>query len=1153
MRYLLLFFLVFDIAFAALIADYHMDNCNIANHNIFVDSSGHGYDASPHLVNTESSAAVGGVMCYAGDFTHISTSDATDEDDDYVKIPSAVLDGKRNFTITMWIKTSHSVASLVSAVNDYSTTNELWLYIRGGSKMWLYLQDARRRLDFGENIADGKWHFIALTRSIGFFGSSIVLYLDGAKVDSAFVFFNYSALYVRGLVLGQDQDTILGGYQKSQEFNGYMDEVKFFDTALSFSTIQTIYKNEKAQKNWDGTPRVCCCNDWIPESMFTPLQMQGGWVHIKNTYNDPTWTHVQFSKPFASKPVVFIVTDIQGDNPATARIKNVTRSGFDVTIVEPQGMDGPHIDQNVSYIAVNKGLHKIDGHIVEVGTVDTKKVQGLYARGDVGWERLKTTARFCQPAILANIQTLNNERNPVPKKPSKPWMTAAAFVGQHKDIYVALDRSETSDAKVTKPETVGYMISNADFAGSFLDATKKRIRFEIRRKVRYFEGWDNGGCRSVDYLQTYPKKPIAVGWKDSRYGDNGGWFRICEYSNQKIGFLVDEDTAHDRERWHVAEDGGIFVFSDAFVVDEINATTKPIRFALRDVFRSPSDRNISTKIVSQEFNLTLAEMDANGSYHDDFNGTVCAAIFDYASKRRLSDWNATYWRNGDEVNETRVQLGSSFASKGAFIHLYWIEDAFTTCSGGLRDSNETNSSDRFAIRPERFWLRLPSRIKAGEDFNFSAAALGSDGKPATDYNESAGASFDINISYAKPLCKAGGFTPDITRGWHFADGNYTVVTKYSDVNEFNLTIAEKSACTARFAKVDCDDKAVPGHWDSNMTAIARATRSLVISPHHFHIAVQLHDFDEAHGFTYLARDLRHSARIDMTITAQNADDATTQNYNALCYAKSGSLQLRYDPIASAVHTILHSLFVDNVERSSSATDLNDTIVLTIDRSYFSQEHNGSCKGSLHFNFDRNFTTPAEPFDFNLTQASYVDSDHVTGEVTGLSESARFYYARLLSSDLETSKESDTLDIPVLVYGAKKGEELLPGWYVMQEHNSSDGTIEQLRPKSGYGLGSADVSLQTASSLQNGIYRVTIKNSSKAPQAIIHLAIPSWLWYSYDSGKSYSFANSSDCSRHPCIRYHYLQANSEPIQSGQVSGVRFEQNISKKRHGVKVFR
>gem|GEM_PF-2263974 len=1123
-------------------AHWRFDECSWSGQKGEVaDSSGHDFNGTAQSATTVSAKTLGGGICKVADFTK-------DSIDDYVSLDYRALHGVRNFTLMTWFRTKKSASQpLLSAANEVYDNEVLW-WLRGGNKVYPYIKERYKTITLSKRYDDDKWHFMVWRRK----GSENCIYLDGKKEGCVTLQQGQISVALGGLIIGQEQDSVGGSFDKNQNFVGYQDELLVFPKALREENITQIYNNFLAGKNWDGSQRVCCCNDWIPESMFTPLQMQGGWVHIKNTYDDPTWTHVDFPKPFASKPVVFIVTDIHGEHPASARIKNVSRHGFDVTIAEPQGMDGPHVDQNVSYIAVNEGLHKIDGHILEVGTIDTKKIQGLYAQGDKGWEKLTTTARFCEPAILTNIQTLNNEQNPIPKKPSKPWMTAATFIGKNKDIYVALDRSETNDGEVAQPETIGYMVSNADFAGSFQDASGKQIRFEIRRKERYFKGWDNGGCKTIEYLNSYTNRPIAVGWKNSRYGDNGGWFRICQYDQNSIGFVVDEDTARDDERWHVAEDGGIYVFSEPFVVDEENATSPSIRFAIRDIFRNYNDRNISTKLVAAEFNLTLAEIDSNGTYHDDFNGTVCSAIFDFASKRRLSDWNATYWRSGDEVNETRVQLGSAIASKNAFVHLYWIEDAFTSCSGGLHDANETNSSDRFAIRPVRFALELRANVVAGVDFNITAKALGDDAQPARDYNESVGSTFDLNITYSKPLCKNGSFAPDIASGWQFGDGYKRLQTRYSDVNELNLTIEEKAECAQRFAAIDCDDKNVSGYWESNQTRILPATTTLTIAPHHFSVATKLRDYDEVNGFTYLSRDLNMSAKIEFNVTAKNAENTITKNYNALCYAKNGTLRLSYQPLDRPLHTISHELFIDGSYKASGTTDLNNSIALAMQSGYFAVEHNGSMQGSLAFNFDRNFTTPVRAFDFNLTQAGYSDSDGVSG-VASLDEQARFYYARIVTNDLESAKSSDSVDVELLVYGEKTGDELLPGWYLMQPHSDNDGNITQLKPKAGFSLGSADLSLSLASSLDGGRYRITINNATKLPSAVIHLDVPSWFWYSYADDKSYSFAPSSDCSRHPCIRYRYIGEGREPIRSGTVTGLHYEQNVTRHDRGVKVFR
>ena len=1145
MRLMLLYFLIIQFAFGGLVAEYRMDSCNVANTGRLIDFSGNGNDATLQLVTTESNETLGGIMCYAGDFTHVATSDKIDTDDDYVALPSTLLDGKKDFTITMWIKTTNTTGTLISAVNDDTTTNELWLYMRRGTRIWLYFQDRRRRLDFGKNIADGAWHHIAITRSVGVWGSSIALYLDGVEVDSAFLIFNYSALYVRGLVLGQDQDTILGRFQASQEFNGYMDEVKFFDEALASSAIRQIYQNERDRRNWDSTLRACCCNDWIPESMFTPLQMQGGWVHLKNTIDDPTWTHVDFAKPFATKPVIFMVTDINGPNPASVRIKNVTKFGFDVTIAEPQGMDGPHVDQNVSFIAVNPGLHKLDGHIIEVGTIGTKKVQGNYANGDIGWQKVDTVARFCQPAILANIQTLNNEQNPIPQKPSKPWMTAVIKVDESKNIYMALDRSETSNAKVEDPETIGYMISNADFVGSFRDRNKNTIKFEIRYKDRYFEGWDNS-CKTIDFINTFSKKPVAVGWKNSRYGDNGGWFRICEFTNEKIGFVVDEDTAHDSERWHIPEDGAIYAFSDVFVIDEIEEENKNFRFDAIDTFRDINDRNISTKIVNKDFSLTIISMDSNASNYQEFNGTVCVQItesdhndtnFTGWAKLQFSDQNSSSWQN----------IVVNRAVKSAKVKIAWKEDVNESCPLGNED-NRTLSSDSFAIRPLRFTLQLPTIAYAKDDFNISASAIDQNGDPAKDYNETRGVSFTIDANETKHGCQNGSLQIE---QFHFQDGvAQNIDANYSEIGDINITLYEING--SEFAQVDADDT------NDSMRLIEPASQILHVKPYKIKIEEVRANASTGKDWLYVIKD-DNISEMNLTVGAKvqalDKDNGLLEDFNATCYGEDLHVRFWYD---EDITTNAHPISVKYVGTTSDdialLSDCNKSI--RFPKSVF---HAGEGYKEYAFDINSTFYQPLSPIQLRLDKATITETtlSKVVENRENIDRNITFYYASLRAKDLYTSKQDDTTAANILVYDkagsiyTQNWKEFIIDWYLMQDDDVSQVTLS--RTTEGFDYDSVQISDMTAtfSPETNGTTTISISNPSKHPNAFLHLDIASWLWYS--ANKRATFAKDQSCAHHPCIHYRYFDEDGSSVTSGEVRGVHFDQNVSKHRRGVKVFR
>ena len=64
-----------------------------------------------------------------------------------------------------------------------------------------------------------------------------------------------------GLIIGQDQDTLGGDFDASQDWEGLLDEVMVFNQRLSATDIQAGRANILAGNNWDGTLRSCSAVD----------------------------------------------------------------------------------------------------------------------------------------------------------------------------------------------------------------------------------------------------------------------------------------------------------------------------------------------------------------------------------------------------------------------------------------------------------------------------------------------------------------------------------------------------------------------------------------------------------------------------------------------------------------------------------------------------------------------------------------------------------------------------------------------------------------------------------------------------------------------------------------------------------------------------
>ncbi len=559
-----------------------------------------------------------------------------------------------------------------------------------------------------------------------------------------------------------------------------------------------------------------------------------------------------------------------------------------------------------------------------------------------------------------------------------------------------------------------------------------------------------------------------------------------------------------------------------------------VYFDAWDSYRSLSDRNISTKIVNQDFNITIASLDENGANYQEFNGTVCVTIDNDISKILFLDQNTS--------TKSFIVIK---AIKKMRVHLAWKKDVDESCPLTDED-NSMDSSDNFAIRPEKFGIVLPVEIvRAGDNFVIDFNATDINGLNAKDYNETGNSSFKIKYKDKNVFCKTG--VLDVS-GVNFADGNVSIETNYSEVGELNIAIQEING--KEFAKVDENDT------NDNVRLITPYNANITILPHHFEVNATLKNRDN--NFTYLSQDLNMSAILDINITAKNKQNSTTGNYSSSCYAKDTNYSISYKP--TTIDGLSKILYYDTNTSSINETDLNTSIFFDKNRSIFAiGDDNGSAHIELWINFDRNRSREISPFDFNIKDIAVMDRNDTNGS-TSVDRNATFYYGRVKTEDVETNKKSIEHSLNIEVYSdlSLSGfHENSLNWYGMRDDNITK--FFDFLPKENFSMdinkaGIADIN--STQSISGGVVDVEIANNwSKTDSAYIHVKIPKYLWYSRYN--SYDDNSSSDCGSHPCFKYDYvLDRNSMGIKSGDFNGTDIgkDYNASKvSKRGVKVFR
>ncbi len=173
-------------------------------------------------------------------------------------------------------------------------------------------------------------------------------------------------------------------------------------------------------------------------------RMEAASVTANNTFSSPSPTAISFQQNFDTVPVVVALSDEQGGDAASIRVTNITTAGFDLLVIEPDNHDGPHIAQNVHYVAVEPGRHVLpDGSVIEAGTLSVTAVQhGSGVAGPTGWQSVSfSTTRIGAPSVISQLQTANSETRNLPAQNSRLHITAITNNLSVAGFDVALERS----------------------------------------------------------------------------------------------------------------------------------------------------------------------------------------------------------------------------------------------------------------------------------------------------------------------------------------------------------------------------------------------------------------------------------------------------------------------------------------------------------------------------------------------------------------------------------------------------------------------------------------------------------------------------------------------------------------------------------------
>ena len=261
------------------IVDYRFDECSYAEvPGEVIDQTGNFSANSNNVPSPVDEAIINKSLDLSADGT-----------DDWIHVPSNVVDGLDDFSLAVWFKTSSdkSQQEIFQALGSSSSDDELEIYLKDDDKVVIKIKDVSQELSSNVELTNNNWHHLVVTRA----SAEVCLFIDGVEQEcGSSVTGVLSVPNANAIVIGQEQDSFGGNFSTSQNFIGLLDEFKIFSSRISADDIDDIYQNELAGNNYDASTRdavqcdnFCSINSGTLNAVGIKINGSGSNRQINNT------------------------------------------------------------------------------------------------------------------------------------------------------------------------------------------------------------------------------------------------------------------------------------------------------------------------------------------------------------------------------------------------------------------------------------------------------------------------------------------------------------------------------------------------------------------------------------------------------------------------------------------------------------------------------------------------------------------------------------------------------------------------------------------------------------------------------------------------------------------------------------------------------
>ncbi|MGD9862001.1 MAG: nitrous oxide reductase family maturation protein NosD [Pseudodonghicola sp.] len=239
------------------------------------------------------------------------------------------------------------------------------------------------------------------------------------------------------------------------------------------------------------------------------------------------WHEVTFAEALDNPSVVISSMSANGPSPYTLRVRNVSDTGFEFQLDEWDHLDGKHVKETISWMAVESGTHTLaDGTTISAGSLMADE-QAVSVSFD-------TDAFGDSPVVLSQATSYRN----------KTALTDRIDNVDKDGFTVSLVTQEANKGTDLKNEALDWIAieqGSGDLLADVTGATVTHQDTEI----------DLGIGRTADSF-------VFLADMQTRNGADPATVEVSSIENGIATMRIAEETSANAEVWHVAENVGYF-------------------------------------------------------------------------------------------------------------------------------------------------------------------------------------------------------------------------------------------------------------------------------------------------------------------------------------------------------------------------------------------------------------------------------------------------------------------------------------------------------------------------------------------------------------------------------------------------------------------